>query len=128
MGDAMAALPRTSTRKIKDPDLVLWVAEEGGDVREILVDAVLPDRKVSFDRAPDGRLRPKDLQEATDLPGRQETLKKLRALLARLVDTPPVVLEAAGALAVRASSRQVRQFVDHPLVKSVRPNRRLHRI
>ena len=52
-------------------------------------------------------------------------MKKLRALLARLVDTPPVVLEAAGALAVRANSRQVRQFVDHPLVKSVRPNRRL---
>ena len=62
MGDAMATLPRTSTRKIKDPDLVLWVTEEGGDVREILVDAVLPGRKVSFDRAPDGRLRPKDLR------------------------------------------------------------------
>src|SRR5215213_1905153 len=112
----MATQPRTSTKKIKDPDLVLWVAEEGGDVREILVDAVLPDRKISFNRAPDGRLRPR---------GRQEALKKLRALLARLVDTPPVVLEAAGALAVRANGHQVRQFVDHPLVKSVRPNRRL---
>jgi hypothetical protein len=34
------------------------------------------------------------------------------------------LLKAAGAIAVKATSQQVRQFAEHPLVKSIRPNRR----
>jgi hypothetical protein len=41
------------------------------------------------------------------------------------LDVPPVLLKAAGAIAVRATSRQVRQFTESPLIKSIRPNRKL---
>ena len=115
-----------SAEKVKDPDLAVWLSEDSEESREILVEAVLPGRKIIYEQV-GGRLRPADLRSAPASQGRKETLSRLRAILERLLDTPPVVLESAGALAVRASSRQVRQFMDHPLVKSVRPNRRLRR-
>lgn len=114
-----------SIKKVKDPDLAAWLSQESGEAREILVEAVLPGRRVTFDRQAGGRARPVGLEEEPAALGRKETLSRLRALVARFLDVPPVVLEAAGALAVRARSEQVRQFVDHPLVKAVRPNRKL---
>ena len=112
--------------KVKDPELAVWLSEEAGEAREILVDAVLPKRVVLFRQQASGRLSPSDLEPGSSPQGRREVLSKLRTILERVLDTPPVVLESAGALAIRASSRQVREFVDHPLVKAVRPNRRLH--
>jgi len=79
---------------------------------------------VSFGES-ENRLRPTGLKEIPGASGRKEALRQLRIFLEKLLQTPPVILEAAGALAVRATSREVRDFVDHPLVKSVRPNRRL---
>lgn len=115
-----------TVQKVKDPDLAVWLSEDSEESREILVEAVLPGRKVTFGEA-GGRLRPTGLRTESASQGRKETLSRLRKILAKFLDTPPVVLESAGALAVRASSHQVRQFVDHPLVKSVRPNRRLRK-
>jgi hypothetical protein len=121
----MATLTGASAKKVKDPALVLWLLEDRGEDREILVDVVLPHREVRFSPNADGCLRPRDIREGSDYADRKEVLKKLGRVLARLLDTPPVVLETAGALIVRANSEQVRQFVSHPLVKAVRPNRRL---
>ncbi|HEX4964799.1 MAG TPA: hypothetical protein VF173_28560 [Thermoanaerobaculia bacterium] len=121
----MATRAPAAIEKVHDPELTDWLSREDGEVREILVDAALPRRTVSFEER-GGRLRPTAIPEAPAANGRKEALRQLRLFLEKLLGTPPVLLEAAGALAVRATSRQVRGFVDHPLVKSVRPNR-LHR-
>jgi hypothetical protein len=120
-------LTRTATEfeKVRDPELADWLSRESGEIREILVDADLPRRTVTFEETTGGRPRAAGLREASSGSGRKEILRRLRAFLEPFLDTPPVVLEAAGALAVRATGRQVRGFVDHPLVKAVRPNRRL---
>ncbi|HBL26745.1 MAG TPA: hypothetical protein DD490_07920 [Acidobacteria bacterium] len=115
----------TEFEKIRDPELADWLLQESGEVREVLVDADLPRRTVTLDGTGGGRPRATGLHDAAGSGGRQEILRRLRALLEPFLDTPPVVLEAAGAVAVRATGRQVRGFVDHPLVKAVRPNRRL---
>lgn len=120
----MATRAPAALEKVHDPELADWLSRENGEVREILVDAVLPRRTVGFEER-GGRLRPAKLQEAPAANGRKEALRQLRSLLERLLEAPPVVLEAAGALAIRATSRQVLDFVDHPLVKSVRLNRHL---
>lgn len=120
----MATRAAAALAKVHDPELADWLSRENGEVREILVDAVLPRRGVTFGEQ-GGRLRPTRIEEAPAANGRKETLRQLQSLLETFLDTPPVVLEAAGALAIRATSRQVRGFVDHPLIKAVRPNRRL---
>jgi hypothetical protein len=56
---------------------------------------------------------------------RAATLAEFHAFLASLLDVPPVLLKAAGAVAIKATSKQVRQFIDHPLVKAIRLNRQL---
>jgi|GraSoiStandDraft_5_1057265.scaffolds.fasta_scaffold26703_3 hypothetical protein len=121
----MATQTQTSMEKVLDPELADWLSRESGEAREILVDAVLPRRNVTFEKA-GSRPRATRIEEAAKGGGRKEALGQLRRLLETLLDNPPVVLEAAGALAIRATSRQVRNFVDHPLVKSVRLNRRRH--
>lgn len=121
----MATQAQTSMEKVLDPELADWLSRENGEVREILVDAALPRRSVVFEGA-GSRPRAARIEEASPGVGRKEVLGQLRRLLETFLDSPPVVLEAAGALAVRATSRQVRNFVGHPLVKSVRLNRRLH--
>jgi hypothetical protein len=121
----MATQAQTSMDKVLDPELADWLSRESGDVREILVDAVLPRRNVRFEGV-GHRSRPARIEETSSGTGRKEILGQLRRLLETFLDSPPVILEAAGALAVRATSRQVRDFVGHPLVKSVRLNRRRH--
>jgi hypothetical protein len=120
----MATQTATEFEKVRDPELADWLFHESGEIREILVDVALPRRDVTFAEV-GGRLRAAELRESSPGKGRAEVLRRLRALLEPFLDFPPVVLEAAGALAVRATGRQVRGFVDHPLVKAVRPNRRL---
>ena len=111
--------------KVPDAELADWLSQENGEAREILVDALLPRRTLTLGPGRTGRMRPVAMEEAAG--GRKEALRQLRLFVESFLDTPPVVLEAAGALAVRATSRQVRRFMDHPLVKTLRPNRRLHR-
>lgn len=120
---ATAAIP---TEKVTDPDLVAWLSQDSGETREIIVDAVLPSRRVILQKSPNGRLSPSGLQ-ATPESDRKEALSKLRAHLAKILGVSPVILEAAGAVAIRANSRQVREFVSDPLVRAIRPNRKLRR-
>jgi hypothetical protein len=121
----MATATSTASGKVHDPELAGWLSRENGEAREILVEAILPRRTVTFGSDQRGGLRSAGIEEAPAGLGRREALRQLRLVLEPLLETPPVVLEAAGALAVRATSRQVRHFVDHPLIKAVRPNRRL---
>lgn len=117
------ATAATPTEKVKDPELVAWLSQDSGEAREIIVDAVLPTRQVILRRNSNGRLSPSDLQ-GTPESVRKEALSKLRAHLAKILGMSPVVLESAGAVAIRANSRQVREFVGDPLVRAIRLNRK----
>jgi hypothetical protein len=111
--------------KIQDPELASWPNQDSAEPREILVDAALPAPQVSFHRGTDGRFRPSGLR-ATPPAERRATLQELGSVLSGFLDSKPVLLEAAGAVAIRALSWQVRRFLDHPLVKALRLNRRHH--
>ncbi len=118
------ATAATPTEKVKDPELAAWLSQDSGEAREILVDAVLPSRQVILHQNSSGRLSPSDVQTPPESV-RKEALGKLRARLAIILGMSPVVLESAGAVAVRANSRQVREFVADPLVRAIRLNRKL---
>jgi hypothetical protein len=115
----------TPIEKVTDPELAAWLSQDTGEAREILVDAVLPGRQVILQRDSRGRLSPSDVQPPPESSVRKEALGKLRARLAKILDMSPVVLESAGAVAIRANSRQVREFVGDPLVRAIRLNRKL---
>ncbi len=56
---------------------------------------------------------------------RDEALAELSAFASSLLPEPPKTLRAAGALVLRATPAQARELAAHPLVKAIRPNRRL---
>ena len=111
---------------VQDPEVLAWLSGDSSEARELIVEARLPKRQVAMRKGADGRVVPHNITSdaATE---RAETLADLHAWLTERLDVPPVMLKAAGAIAVQATSQQVRQFADHPLVKSIRPNRQLKR-
>jgi hypothetical protein len=111
-------------KTVKDAEIAEWLGRDSSDARELIVEAKLPVRKVTVQKRADGRVVPDEINgsAASD---RAAVLAELHDFLSEKLDVPPVLLKAAGALAVRATSQQVRQFAEHPLVKSIRPNRRL---
>jgi hypothetical protein len=111
---------------IEEPDILAWVSVASEEKRELIVEANVPERKVVFQRRPDGRTVPVGIESSASS-DRAETLIQLHNLLANIVDVPPVLLKAAGAVVVKASSREVRQFMDHPFVKRIRSNRKLRK-
>jgi hypothetical protein len=111
-------------KTVQDADIVDWLAKDSNDARELIVEARLPARKVTVQKRADGRVVPDGINgsAASD---RAAVLAELHDFLSDKLDVPPVLLKAAGAIAVRATSQQVRQFAGHPLVKSIRANRKL---
>ena len=110
--------------KIKGQELVAWLQSESTDARELIVQVQTPPRQVTMKRHPSGRVQPGQVQE-NDARKRQKAIDDLATVLNSLVDTPPVVLRTSGAVVVKATSDQVRRFVDHRLVKAIYPNRSL---
>ena len=119
----MKTKPSSDWTTIKDPELIAWVAGDSDELRELIVEARLPERKVTF-RNEGGRPVPSGSQSESTV-NRESVLAALDAFLTELLDHSTTVLKAAGAIAVKASSRQVRQFANHHWVKAIRPNRRL---
>ena len=113
-------------KTVQDADLITWLAADSSDTRELIVEARLPSRKVTIQKHANGRAVPTGIDTAT-ASERTAALAELPAFLSKILDTPPVLLKTAGAIAVRATSQQVRQFADHPLVKAIRLNRKLSR-
>jgi hypothetical protein len=111
-------------KTVKDAEIAEWLAGDSNDTRELIVEARLPARKVTVQKRADGRVVPDDINGSA-ASGRASVLAELHDFLSGNLDVPPVLLKAAGAIAVRATSQQVRQFAGHPLVKSIRANRRL---
>jgi hypothetical protein len=109
---------------MQDADTLAWLSADSNEARELIVEAKLPARKTLIQERDGRRSVPIGMDAGTSAE-RNAVLAELHAFLAKKLDTPPVLLKAAGAIAVRATSQQVRQFVDHPLVKAIRPNRKL---
>ena len=108
---------------VKDRELLAWLAAESDDTQELIVEAAVPERKVSFTKRPGGRTAASGI-DSGPAAEREAVLDELNEFLTRQLDSPTTVLKSAGAIAVRATSRQVRAFADHRLVKAIRPNRK----
>ncbi len=111
--------------KVKGAELADWLFHDSAGERELIVEAATPSRQVSYGGR-SGRHYPVDLK-APPSEARSKVLNELQAFLTGLLGTPPVLLAAAGALAVKANCRQARRLAEHPLVKAIRVNRRLTR-
>ncbi len=119
----MAASALPFPQKIHDHELSEWLARSNAEERELIVEAAVPSRKVSFRKRADGRMLPAAVGGSE---ARTAVLEELRSYLQGLLATPPTLLKAAGALAVRASGSEAQALLEHPLVKSLRLNRKLH--
>lgn len=56
---------------------------------------------------------------------RIQLLQNLNQFLADQMHLTTTILRAAGAIAVRASSQEVQRILQNPMVKAIRPNRKL---
>jgi hypothetical protein len=109
-------------KKVQDKDLARWMFSESDEVREIIVEARVPNRRVTI-RKEDGNTGAfTDIKSSSPLK-RTKVIEELDSVINGILDEPPVQLRAAGALAVRATGKQALDFVDHTLVKFIRPNR-----
>ncbi len=118
----MATAVLTTAPKIRDVELTEWLARSSDEVRELIVEAAVPRRKISLLRGTGGRLLPADVASSGS---RTEVLEELRSYLKDLLATSPTLLKAAGALAVRASGREAQELLAHPLVRALKLNRKL---
>ena len=90
--------------------------------REIIVEARVPNRRVTIRKKHDTSRVFTDIKSPSPLK-RKKVIEELDSVINGILDEPPVRLEAAGALAVRATGKQALKFVDHTLVRFIRPNR-----
>ncbi len=87
---------------VQDPDVLVWLSADSSDEWELIVEVRLPERKVTMQKRDDGSLVPTGLKSNTTSE-RAAALVKLHVFLTDLLDVPPVLLKAAGAIAVRAT-------------------------
>jgi hypothetical protein len=117
-----AATTKIGTTKAHGRELVDWLARSDDEERELIVEAVLPARKVTM-KQHGGRLLPTGIRVAVPAPS--SALDQLYDDLSQRLPTQPTLLKAARAVAILANSRDVRDLMEHPLVKAVRLNRPL---
>ncbi len=108
-----------------DPALAAWLRDEGDDIREVIVEAHLPQRQILMRLGEKGRMVPDRMVSASPPAERVRLLEELNHFLAGQMHLTTTVLKAAGAIAVRASGEDVRHILEHPMVKAIRPNRKL---
>ena len=109
-------------KKVRDKDLARWMFSESNEVREIIVEARVPNRRVTIRKKNDTSRVFTDMKSTSPLK-RKKVIEELDSVINGILDEPPVRLKAAGALAVRATGKQALKFVDHTLVRFIRPNR-----
>lgn len=118
------ALAATLPSKVDDDELAGWLAGGGSGRRELIVDAAVPPRRAAFEIGARGR--PRSTAIATsDGPSRAAVLRELAAYLRSRLAVEPVELAAAGAFAIEATREEARRLLGSPLVRAIRPNRKL---
>jgi len=106
------------------PDLEQWLYGDQGDMRSLILEVRLPERRVAFESG----VAPRGMAHhlvTEDREGRNRAMRQLADYLGREVGVPIKVLNSAGAIVVSATPSQARRFVPHPLIKGVRMNRTL---
>ena len=112
---------------IQDAELERWLEDETSpDVRELIVEAKMPQRTVRFSGGKPGR-ELVEVVNAGDQSEREVVLTELYGYLKELLGGPVNLLKSAGAIVVRANRQQLRTITQYPLVKAIRMNRKLHR-
>ena len=120
----MAETAAPAASRITDPDLAEWARKDSDETREIIIQAKLPARRVSASSDLRGRHRLTGFETAGSS-SRRALLQELGSELAALTGEEPTMLRAAGAVALRATGRQVHQLLDHPLIRRISSNRQL---
>lgn len=112
---------------IQDAELERWLEDETSpDVRELIVEAKVPQRTVRFSGGKPGR-ELVEVVNAGDPSEREVVLTELYGYLKELLGGSVNLLKSAGAIVVRANRQQLRTITQYPLVKAIRMNRKLRR-
>jgi hypothetical protein len=121
----MSLAATIDSQKIADEELAHWLAGHGRERRELIVEAAVPTRQAAFDTGPRGRPRPQSVTSSEIGLSRADVLQELGAHLRKVLGSPPVELASAGAFAIEANRQEILRLLEHPLIKALRPNRRL---
>ncbi len=108
-----------------DAELRGWLEATTDEVRDVIVEAALPPRRVVVQQRAGASPVPKSI-ESDDVLDRESMLDQLAHNLCEIVGAEKThVLKAAGAIVVRATAEELRAIAKQPMVKAIRPNRRL---
>lgn len=112
--------------KIADPDLKRFVDLEAEERRLLLVEPELPARQLRMQRSErvGSPLRPIGV-EPEDREERARRTAEAERFLAELLHRQPRWLGASRTFVVEATGREVVVMIRSPLIKAVRPNRRI---
>lgn len=110
---------------VMDTELRGWLESATDEVRDVIVEATLPPRRVAF--RPDAGATPLPASiDAGNEPDRELMLEELSTQLRNVAGVEKTrVLKSAGAIVVRATAAQIRTIAQQPSVKAIRPNRRI---
>ncbi len=107
-----------------DAEVRGWLESTSGEVRDVIVEAALPPRRVVFQQRPGTAPIPKSIDSSSDS-DRETLLNKLDQTLREMGGVQKTrVLKAAGAIVVRASAKEIQVIAQQPMVKAIRANRR----
>jgi hypothetical protein len=107
-----------------DAELRGWLEATTDEVRDVIVEASLPPRRVVFQRRLGAAPIPKSI-DAGDDSDRESLLHELDHQLRDIVGAEKThVLKAAGAIVVQATADELRAIAKQPMVKAIRANRR----
>ena len=118
------ALAENSGSRI-DKNLVTWFQEDSGELRELIVEVNSLPPQFNIERGLNGGLWPTTKLGVDENEDLEASLTNLNAQLLSIVSGTTTILHAAGAIALRATSQQVKGFIDNPLVKAMYANREL---
>ena len=115
----------TAPETVKDAELRAWMETTTDELRDVIVEAALPPRRVVFQHRSAGGASPKSIDSA-DEQNRESLLEELDQHLREIVGVEKTrVLKTAGAIVVRATAEEIHAIAKQPLVKAIRTSRRL---
>jgi len=109
--------------RVRDPELRAWLQLKVSEPRELIVQVQLPRRHIAIHRTSGSRSSMRSRGDGV-YSERIRRLSDLYSVISKVV-SKSVLLTGAGAIAIRATPAEVLRFVDNPLVKEIRQNRRV---
>jgi hypothetical protein len=108
-----------------NPDIANWVRSGDTDIREIIIEVNLPQRRVVIRRSEYGPMVLDHIESSFTPEDRACLLGDLNNFLSKQMHLTTTILKTAGAIAVQASGKDVQRILAHPMVKAIRPNRKV---